>query len=71
MVMVFFLLDMTFIMLMISQFTVSITMTKVAGGFGLATSAASFYLGTALLLDGDGFWFDLPIGTFKRRERLD
>jgi succinate-acetate transporter protein len=67
---VFGLLDLTFMFLMISEFTESLTIHKVGGGFGLATAAAAFYAGAAQLLTEDNSFFTLPVGPIRRR-RLD
>jgi succinate-acetate transporter protein len=55
---------MTFLTLMISEFSGSPTILNIGGGFGLATAAVSFYLGAAQLLDEDNSWFTLPVIPF-------
>lgn len=66
----FFLLDMTFLLLMVGEFAESPTIHKVGGGFGLVTAAVAFYAGAAQLLTEDNSWFTLPVGAIRRR-RLD
>lgn len=62
----FFLLDMNFLILMISDFTQSLTLQKVGGGIGLATAAASLYAGAANLLTEENCGFTLPVGPLNR-----
>lgn len=64
-VVLFFLLDMTFLMLTISEFTKSLAFQKVGGSFGLLTSAAAFYAGAASLLTKENSWFTLPVGALS------
>jgi len=66
----FFLLDLTFLLLMAGEFAESLTIHKVGGGFGLATAAVAFYAGAAQLLTEDNSWFTLPVGPIRRR-RVD
>jgi len=51
---------------MISDFTGSLVMLKIGGGFGLATAAVSYYLGAAQLLDEENSWITLPVIPFSR-----
>lgn len=67
-VLVFFLLDMTFLTLMISDITGSLTTLRIGGGFGLGTAVVSFYLGAAQLLNEENCWFTLPVVPFGRHD---
>jgi len=63
----FFLLDLTFLLLMAGEFTESLAVHKAGGAVGLATAAAAFYAGTAQLLTEDNSLFTLPLGSLSRR----
>lgn len=65
-VLFFFLLDVYFITITISEFTRSLTLQKVAGGEGLALSLVAFYAGAANLLTEENSWFTLPMGNLSR-----
>ena len=66
----FFLLDLTFLLLMAGEFTESTSVHKAGGAVGLCTAAAAFYAGAAQLLTEDNSLFTLPLGVIPRR-RLD
>jgi succinate-acetate transporter protein len=66
-IVLFFLLDLTFLLLMAGEFTENLTIHKAGGAVGIATAFAAFYAGTAQLLTKDNSWFTLPLGTFARR----
>jgi succinate-acetate transporter protein len=66
-VILFSLLDLTYLFLMVSELTGSLTVQKVAGGVGLATAAVAYYAGAAQLLTEDNSWFTLPVGLLHRR----
>lgn len=65
-VVLFSLLDLTFLLLMAGEFTDNLTVHKVGGGAGLFTAAAAFYAGAAQLLTEDNSLFTLPVGAFRR-----
>ena len=69
-VLIFSLLEATFLLLMIGEFSGSITISKMGGGAGIATGLAAFYGGAAQLLTEDNCWFTLPVGPIPRR-RVD
>jgi len=66
----FSLLDLTFLLLMVGEFTENATIHKAGGAFGLVTAAVAFYAGAAQLLTEDNSLFTLPVGSMRRR-RLD
>jgi hypothetical protein len=66
----FFFLDMTFLLLMVGQFSGNASVHKAGGGLGLVTAAIAFYAGAAQLLTEDNSWFTLPVGPVRRR-RVD
>jgi len=66
----FFFLDLTFLLLMVAEFTENVTIAKTGGGFGILTAAIAFYAGAAQLLTEDNSLFTLPLGSLRRR-RLD
>jgi succinate-acetate transporter protein len=66
----FFLLDVTFLLLMIANFSGNAMIAKAGGGFGLVTAAVAFYAGAAQLLTEENSLFTLPVGNLRRR-RLD
>jgi len=70
MVALFGFLDLTFLLLMVSEFSGSATIAKAGGGFGLVTAAVAFYAGAAQLLTEDNSLFTLPVGSLRRR-RVD
>jgi uncharacterized protein len=63
-------LDLTFLLLMVAEFTENATIAKAGGGFGLVTAAIAFYAGAAQLLTEENCLFTLPVGNLRRR-RLD
>ena len=63
----FFLLDLTFLLLMAGEFSGSVGVHKAGGAVGIATAAAAFYTGAAQLLTGDNSLFTLPLGVIPRR----
>ena len=69
MILLFFLLDMTYLVLMVSNFTESLAVQKAAGGVGLATSAVAFYAGASRLLTEETTWFTLPVGPIRKHPR--
>lgn len=56
---------------MIGNFAKSDATIKVGGVIGLCTSAFAFYLAASQFLNEDNFWFNLPVGNFRRSERAD
>jgi succinate-acetate transporter protein len=65
-IILFFLLDLTFLFLMMSEFSGNLTVHKIGGGACLATSAVAFYGGAASLFTKENAWFTLPVGTIRR-----
>ena len=63
-------LDLTFLLLMVAEFTENATIAKAGGGFGLVTAAVAYYAGAAQLLTEENSLFTLPVGSLRRR-RLD
>jgi hypothetical protein len=63
----FFFLDITFLLLMVGEFTGNATVHKAGGGFGIATAFIAYYCGTSQLLSSDNSFFTLPIGIIKKR----
>jgi succinate-acetate transporter protein len=63
----FFFLDITFLLLMIAEFTGTVAIAKAGGGFGILTAAIAYYCGTAQLLTPENSLFTLPIGVIKKR----
>jgi len=66
-IVVFFALDMTFLLLTIYEFTGNAATLKFGGLFGIITSSFACYLGAAQLLNEDNFWFTLPVIPTDRR----
>jgi len=66
----FFLLDLTFLLLMAAEFTGNATIGTAGGAFGIVTAAVAFYAGAAQLLTEENSLFTLPVGNLRRR-RLD
>lgn len=66
----FFCLDLTFLLLMVGEFTENASIHKAGGAVGLVTAAVAFYAGAAQLLTEDNSLFTLPVGAIPRR-RLD
>lgn len=64
-------LAMDFLTHMIGNFAKSDLILKIGGVFGLCTSALAFYLATAQFLNKDNFWFNLPVGNFRRSGNAD
>jgi hypothetical protein len=66
----FFLLDLTFLLLMVANFSGMASIAKAGGAFGIVTAAVAFYAGAAQLLTEENSLFTLPVGNLRRR-RLD
>lgn len=66
-VLIFLLLDLALFLLMVGEFSGSLTVYKIGGGIGVAAAAAAFYAGTAQLLTEDISWFTLPVGPIPCR----
>jgi hypothetical protein len=60
-------LDVTYALLMIGEFTRSVTITKAGGWFGLITAALAYYLGAAQLINTENSFFNLPVGTIRKK----
>lgn len=71
-VVLFFLLDVTFLLLFIHYFVgdanTASMVQKAGGGFGIATAAVAWYVGAAGLLTPDTSYFSLPTGDLSRRD---
>jgi hypothetical protein len=65
-IVLFFFLDVTFLLLMIGEFSGNLSVHKTGGGFGLLTAAVAYYCGTAQLL-GEHALFTLPLGPINKR----
>jgi hypothetical protein len=63
----FFFLDVTFLLLMVAEFTENVTIAKAGGGFGIVTAFVAFYAGAAQLLTKENSLFTLPVGSLRRR----
>jgi hypothetical protein len=64
----FFFLDLTFLLLMVAEFTQNVTITKAGGAFGILTAAIAYYCGTAQLLADNSFIVLPLIPTNKRTD---
>lgn len=68
----FALLDITFLLLFVSEFigdeAKSTKVHKAGGGFGIATAAVAWYVGAAGLLTPDTSYFTLPVIELSRRD---
>jgi len=62
----FFFLDITFLLLVIADFTGNDSIVKAGGGFGILTSLLAYYCGTAQLLTKDNCGFTIPVGSFTK-----
>ena len=60
-------LDLTFLLLMIAEFSANATIAKAGGAFGLVTAAIAFYAGAAQLLTEENSLITLPVGSLRRR----
>ncbi|PWN27507.1 hypothetical protein BDZ90DRAFT_252773 [Jaminaea rosea] len=71
-VLLFGLLDITFLLLFIGYFvgneSRATMVTKAGGGFGIATAAVAWYVGAAGLLTPDTSYFTLPVIELSRRD---
>jgi len=67
-VIIFFFLALTFMMLMIGEFTESLKATKAGGGLGIVTAALAYYAGTSGLLTPQASYFTLPVGDLPKRQ---
>jgi len=63
----FFFLDVTFLLLMIGEFSGNMNIHKTGGGFGILTAAIAYYCGTAQLLTEGSALFSLPLGPINKR----
>jgi len=63
----FFFLSITFMLLMIGEFTENVTVTKTGGGFGILTAAFAFYAAAAGIYTPDSGYFTLPVGDLPKR----
>ncbi|PWZ02843.1 putative FUN34-transmembrane protein [Testicularia cyperi] len=64
----FFFLDLTFLLLFISEFTGNAKITTAGGAFGILTAAIAWYVGAAGLLTPDTSFFTLPVIELSRRD---
>jgi succinate-acetate transporter protein len=63
----FFCLDVTFLLLMVAEFTENATIAKAGGGFGIVTAFIAYYAGAAQLFTNENSLFTLPVGSLRRR----
>lgn len=62
----FFFLDITFLLLFVSEFTGSSAVHKAGGAFGLLTAAIAYYIALSGMLTKDTSHFTLPVGDLSR-----
>jgi len=62
----FFCLDLTFMFLMISEYSKSPECQKIGGALGLVTAAIAYYTGVSGLLTRESAYFMLPAGEFPK-----
>ncbi|PWN88451.1 putative FUN34-transmembrane protein [Acaromyces ingoldii] len=67
-VLLFFFLDLTFLLLFIAEFTANAKVQKAGGGFGIVTAAIAWYVGAAGLLSPDTSYFTLPVLELSRKD---
>jgi len=63
----FFFLTLTFMFLMIGQFTTKVVIVKVGGGFGILTAAIAYYTAASGLITQHASYFTLPAGDLPKR----
>ena len=64
----FFFLDITFLLLFVSEFTGNSKIQTAGGAFGILTAAIAWYVGAAGLLTPDTSYFTLPVIELSRRD---
>ncbi len=62
----FFFLDLTFMFLMIGEYTEHITYTKTGGGLGIVTAAIAYYAAASGLMSPESSYFALPAGDLPK-----
>jgi len=62
----FFCLDLTFMFLMIGEYSKSTGCHRIGGVFGLITAAIAYYAGVSGLLTRESSYFQLPTGEFPK-----
>ena len=65
-IVLFSLLDLTFLLLMAGEFSGNASVHKAGGAVGIATAFAAYYLGLAQLLTKENSLFTLPVGSLRR-----
>ncbi|KAK0544151.1 hypothetical protein OC846_003447 [Tilletia horrida] len=64
----FFFLDLTFLLLFVSEFTGNVMVQKAGGAFGILTAAIAFYAGAAGLWTPDTTMIQIPVGSLARKD---
>lgn len=67
-VLLFFLLDITFLLLFIAEMTGSKSTQKAGGIFGILTAFNAFYVGLSGVLTSSSSWFLLPVGDISKKD---
>lgn len=67
-VVLFFLLDLTFLLLMIGEFLLKTNVTKAGGIMGILTAFVAYYLSLAGMLTPSTSFFVLPVGEIAKRD---
>lgn len=67
-VLLFFFLDLTFLLLFVHYFSGSAAVGTAGGAFGIVTAAIAFYTGAAGLLSPDTSYFMLPVLDLSRKD---
>ncbi|MCO5565799.1 hypothetical protein L7F22_019474 [Adiantum nelumboides] len=67
-VLLFFFLDLTFLLLFVAYFTGKSSVTTAGGALGIVTAAIAFYTGAAGLLSPDTSYFSLPVLDMSRKD---
>jgi succinate-acetate transporter protein len=63
----FFFLTLTFMFLMIGEFTENVKIHKAGGGFGILTAAIAYYTAASGLITNQASYFALPTGDLPKR----
>lgn len=67
----FFMLDMTFLLLMIAEYVPHLAIQKAGGVFGIITAFIAYYVGAAEMISRESHYFSLPLLPMPRRQRVD
>ncbi|UZJ55894.1 hypothetical protein CBS101457_005214 [Exobasidium rhododendri] len=67
-VLLFFFLDLTFLLLFVAEFTGVKGVQTAGGAFGIVTAAVAWYVGAAGLLSPDTSFFTLPVLDLSRKD---